>query len=102
MATVLWPWDHSAVYPDSGTSQVQILQADPGEQTPRGGQTHPLWQEKSPNLWNFSSRPRGILDYLFLLVLPPREASGRMDAWAVFLLLPASPSVCMLSPCLFP
>lgn len=50
---------------------------------------------------DFSSRPRGILDYLFLLVLPPREASGPMDAWAVFL-LPASPSVCMLSPCLLP
>lgn len=62
----------------------------------------PTMAEKSPNLWDFSSRPRGILDYLFLLVLPPREASEPMDAWAVFLLLPASPSVCMLSPCLFP
>ena len=45
---MLWPGDHSAVYPDSGTSQVRILQADPGEQTPRGGQTHPLWQKKVP------------------------------------------------------
>lgn len=49
--------------PDSGTSQVQILQADPGEQTPCANP--PTMAEKSPNLRDFSSRPRGILDYFF-------------------------------------
>lgn len=57
---------------------------------------------KSPNPWDFPSRPRGILDYFLLPVLPPREASGPMDAWAVVFLLPASPSVCALSPRLLP
>lgn len=62
---------------------------------PAGEPTHSD-RHKIPIYGIFSPCPRGILDYFFLLVRLPREASGRMGAWVAFLLLPASPPVLLL------
>lgn len=53
VAAVLWPGDHSALYPDSGTSQVQILQADPGEQTLLRRANPPTMAEKKSQSTGF-------------------------------------------------
>lgn len=67
----------------------KILQADSGEQKPPGGETHPSGRQSQS--MGFSSRSQGHPRSFIYFSPTSREVLERMDAWVIFLLLPASP-----------